>query len=246
MKYPLDQLTFTETVSHLIENYKTQNALLQKVCTLLEEAMDDSENDDSEWDADSEQLLKDLHSLKMYHESRRFNEDNFRSQFGYEPTEKMSDALGRIGVRNMEYPEEEVSEEVGEMSEEELAKMFKEKRKTKKSKEPEKSIKKMTMEEILAWEAKQDNSNDIYKIKARIANLARGPGMSLTPQGEILCNSFVHMLKALYEFTENKVTDPELKISLVQLIRQQESVPGTIIAAAGAGVHKSKKDIDKE
>src|SRR6202453_167004 len=106
-----------------------------------------------------------------------------------------------------------------------MARHFHEKRQTKKTKESEKTLKEMSIEEIEEWERAQDNSNDIYKIKARIANLARGPGMSLTPQGEILCNSFVHMLKEMYDFAD-KIEDKPTKIQLISIIRNQESVPG--------------------
>ena len=129
------------------------------------------------------------------------------------------------------------------MSEAELARMFKEKRATKEVKKLGKSLKEMSLEEIEDWESAQDNSNDIYKIKARIANLARGPGMALTSVGEILCNSFVHMLKALYDFAET-IQDKPTKIQLIAIIRNQEGVPGTIIAAAGAGVKKEKGHTD--
>lgn len=97
----------------------------------------------------------------------------------------------------------------------------------------------MTMEEIEQWEAKQNNSNDIYKIKARVANIARGGGGSLTEQGEMLCNTFVHVLKALYDFADN-IEDKTLRIRLIELIRKQEGMPGNLISAAGAGVKQSK------
>lgn len=226
MKYPLDPQTFVENVNRLVENDKAQNTLVHRMSELLLEGLDQAEFKDTEWYSDVEQLLKDLHALKMYHESRRFNESN-----GHHEIEAPSKSFADDGPDLGE----------GEMTEEELARMFKEKRKTKKEQPRAKTLKEMTMEEIEAWESAQDNSNDIYKIKARIANLARGPGMSLTPVGEILCNSFVHVCKALYEFAD-QVPDPNTKIQLIGLIRNQEAVPGTIIAAAGAGVVKAKGD----
>lgn len=226
MKYPVDETTFAETVTRIIEHNKGQNAAIQQLKDLLEEAMDREEDADSEWYADSEKVLKDLNALRIYHESRLFNESNGH----YEPKGT------KIEVFN---DEDETGPNSGEMSEEELSRLFKEKRQTKKTKELSKSLSKMSLEEINEWESKQDNSNDIYKIKARIANLARGPGMSLTPVGEILCNSFVHVLKALYDFAD-QIEDKAVKIQLIQIIRNQESVPGTIIAAAGAGIKKEK------
>ncbi len=229
MKYPLDPTTFVETVSQLVENDKAQNVLVQKMSELLLEGLDEAEYKDTEWYQEVEGFLKDLAALRTYHESRRFNAAN-----GYcEPTRDAPKPYMSTSAPDME-PE-------GEMSEEELSRLFKEKRQTKKDQPRAKTLKDMTMEEIEAWESAQDNSNDIYKIKARIANLARGPGMSLTPVGEILCNSFVHVCKAFYDFAD-QVPDPNTKIQLISLIRNQEAVPGTIIAAAGAGVVKAKGD----
>lgn len=225
MKYPLDEQTFAETVTKIIEHQKGQVAVITQLKTLLEEAMDREEDADTDWYEESETVLKDLHALQMYHDSRLFNENNGH----YEP----KGAVAEVFSGEPDVPEG------GEMSEEELSRLFKEKRNTKKTKRLGKSLKEMSLEEIENWESAQDNSNDIYKIKARIANLARGPGMSLTPVGEILCNSFVHMLKSLYDFADT-IQDKPLKIQLIAIIRNQESVPGTIIAAAGAGVKKEK------
>lgn len=233
MKYPIDPTTFVENVNHLVQHDKSQNLLIQKMSDLLSEAMDREGDSDCEWYNETEGLLKDLHALKMYHESRRFNEDNLRMQTGDTSTKSM------VGILN----ENSLPESEGEMSEDDLAKLFKEKRSTKK-KEVVKPLSKMTLEEIEEWESKQDNSNDIYKIKARVANLARGPGVSLTPQGEMLCNTFTHVLKALYDFTET-IEDKDLKINLIKVIRNQEGMPGVLISAAGAGVKNSKKDQDK-
>jgi len=226
MKYPLDEISFAETLTRFLEHNKGQVAVVAQLTQLLTEAMDREEDADSEWYVECEDVLKDLHALKIYHESRRFNESNGH----YESKEAASEMFRDD---NQDAPEG------GEMSEAELARMFKEKRATKDAKKLGKTLKEMSLEEIQDWEAAQDNSNDIYKIKARIANLARGPGMALTPVGEILCNSFVHMLKSLYDFADT-MQDKSLKIQLIAIIRNQESVPGTIIAAAGAGVKKEK------
>src|ERR1700677_1451112 len=226
MKYPLDEASFAQTLTTFLEHNKGQTVVVDRLKRLLEEAMDREDSAESEWYTECEEVMKEMHSLKIYHDSRRFNESNGH----YEPkgavAEPFNDGLEEI-------------EGGGEMSEEELARMFKEKRSNKEVKKLGKALKDMSLEEIEDWESAQDNSNDIYKIKARIANLARGPGMSLTPVGEILCNSFVHMLKSLYDFAE-KIEDKPTKIQLISIIRNQESVPGTIIAAAGAGVKKEK------
>lgn len=98
------------------------------------------------------------------------------------------------------------------------------------SDDSEKQIEDMSIDELKEWEEKQDNSNDIYKIKARVANLARGGGASLTPVGEMLCNAFVHVAKDLYDFAET-ISDPAVKAKLIELIRKHENMPANLIAA---------------
>src|SRR5271166_880769 len=91
-----------------------------------------------------------------------------------------------------------------------------------------------TAEEMEEWERKQENSNDIYKISARVKNLARGSGGSLTSVGDMLANSYTHVLKSLYDFAE---TIPEpYKEKLIELIRFHEKMPADVIASAGVGV----------
>ncbi len=130
-------------------------------------------------------------------------------------------------------------EEFGpEMTEEELAQSFGEKIQPKKVLTG-KPLSKMSLDEIEAWERSQDNSNDVYKIKARVSNLARESGGQLTGQGEILANTYVHVLKSFYDFA-NSVKDSDLKIRLNQLIRSHENLPGMVISAAGAGIRNKK------
>lgn len=86
-------------------------------------------------------------------------------------------------------------------------------------------------EEFEEWEKKQDNSNDIYKINARIKNLARyEANANLTPQGDMVCNSFTHALKSFYDFAET-IENEELRTKLLTLTRDQEMVPANLIAA---------------
>lgn len=240
MKFPLDTQTFVENVHQIVEHDKAQTMLVDKMGSLLQEVLGSVEKaDEFAWHSDVESIVKELQSLKLYHDNRRFNESNGHFEAPGKPVATKYGSMGGVGMAQL--PSDGDSE--GEMSEEELAKLFKERREPSARKVPEKPLNKMTLQEIEDWESKQDNSNDIYKIKARVANLARGPGMSLTPQGEMLCNSFVHVLKAFYDFSET-MTDKESKIKLISLIRAQEGMPGTLIAAAGAGVKASKKDVE--
>lgn len=234
MKYPLDPQTFVENVHKIVEHDKAQTALVGKMGELLKEVLGSVEKpEEFGWYDDTYTIVKELQTIRVYHENRRFNESNGHFEA---PGKLMAGRKTSGSISDMDPIE-------GEMSEDELAKIFKESREPAPRKVKEKPLEKMTLQEIEDWESKQDNSNDIYKIKARVANLARGPGMSLTPQGEMLCNSFVHVLKALYDFTET-MEDKDAKIRLISLIRNQEGMPGVLIAAAGAGVKASKKDVE--
>lgn len=97
-----------------------------------------------------------------------------------------------------------------------------------------------TKEEFDAYENKINNSDDIYKIAARIKNLARGSRRNLTPHGEMLCNSFVHVLKSFYEFAET-LPDP-YREKLHRLTRAKEGVPGDIIAASMVNVQNPEEE----
>lgn len=110
-----------------------------------------------------------------------------------------------------------------ELSQEELAKHFNE--------WPEKENKIPTFsspEEVEKWEKEQENSNDIYKVAARVKNLARSNGAALTPAGEVLCNSYVHVILSLYNFADTlpKVYGDELK----ELVKSHENMPANVIS----------------
>jgi hypothetical protein len=260
MKYPLDQTTFNETVTHLVSHANMQTILIGKLLELVNGAMDASEHDDDDWYQEAETLIEDLQKLEMEHESRRWNEANYQSQVSAGAVKKppvIPQARPRVvthlaeqpipvdpviaGLQNIQFDiamdqkankaEEEFG---GEMSEEDLARHFNQKRE-KKKKEELKKLHQMSLEEISEWERNQDNSNDIYKIKARIANLARGNNASLTKQGEQLVNTYVHVIKSFYDFADT-IEDKTIKISLIKLIKANEGMPGNLIAAAGAGV----------
>lgn len=159
--------------------------------------------------------------------------------------QRVEDQGNIVGLEGLQFNESlnmkanQVEKEFGaEMSEEELERMFSQKRNKIKKVQP-KGLSDMTMEEIEDLERKQDNSTDIYKIAARVKNLARGGNASLTEQGEMLCNTYCHVMKAFYDFAD-KIQDKNTKVQLISLIRDQEHMPGTLIQAAGAGVKKKK------
>lgn len=131
-----------------------------------------------------------------------------------------------------------IEEDFGpQMTEEELAKHFGEKPPEHKQGTDFKKMK--TLEEVEDWEKEQDNSHDIYKIAARVKNLARGSGGTLTPQGEMLANTYVHVLKALYDFADT-IPDRDTKTKLVEILRKNEGMPASLIEAAKVGVRANK------
>lgn len=271
MKYPLDQLTFNETITHVVSHANMQTVLIDKLSELLGSAMDASEHDDDDWYKESSLLLQDLNKLKMDHDTRRWNETNIKAQVESgalrPPTRNLPVQRPRTVKHLAEQPEIQVAEKIndpnehivglpgiqfddimnakaneiekdfgGELTEEELERRFNQKR-TKIKKVETKKLSDMSLEEIEDWERKQDNGTDIYKISARVKNLARGGNASLTEQGEMLCNTYTHVVKAFYDFAE-KIDDKNTKIQLIQLIRSHENMPGNLIAAAGAGVKR--------
>lgn len=125
------------------------------------------------------------------------------------------------------------------MSEADVAALFNEKPKKKKRQKPQKPVEEMTtMEEIKAMEAAHDNSNDIYRVSARIKNLARfgdGPVATLTPAGEALCNTFTHLIVELYTFADT-VKNKAVRAKLLEIIKKNEALPGNFIAAMKNGV----------
>lgn len=246
MRYPIDHLTVEQLFGHLISHHRAQEDLIKKLNGLLIEAMTNlDEEDNNEFFRDVKLLMKLQHENAMANETRKFNEKNGHGKAHNSDTAAVQQAANL--AQKQFNPEEnaranEAEKSFGEeMSEEDLARHFSEAPKRKKkggvdmaAKDP---FKEMSLDEIEAWEAKQNNSNDIYKIKARVANLARSGGGSLTSQGEMLCNTFVHVLVDLYQFADT-IPDKEMKIKFIERIRKHEGMPGTLINAAGAGVKK--------
>lgn len=229
-KYPLDEHGIQNIIRDFVQHDLAQRELIDRLAGFLIQSLPYVDEDDSELKEDAQKLLKELYSRKLDFSNFRFDQQN-----GHK-TEAISPYAGDPG-KNIDIVTEtqlnQVEEGFGEpMSEAELAAHFGESLPKKKK---SKSINKMSLEEIQEWEKKQDNSNDIYKVSARVKNLARSGNANLTPVGDMLCNTFTHVLKAYYDFAES-LQDKEVKIKLIELTRKQEEMPGHFIAATQAGV----------
>jgi hypothetical protein len=79
---------------------------------------------------------------------------------------------------------------------------------------------------------------DIYAVSARINNHATYTlGLNnLSPQGRMVCNTYAHTLKALYDFAK-KMRKGKKKEQLLALIKEQEKSPGELVAALQSGVN---------
>lgn len=259
MKYPIDPLTTETFFGHLIANDRAQRKTIQALSQLLTLAMSEMGMEDTDWYDEAKKFFQLQRKLQIEHETRIFNAKNghpdtaiVKVDTGIEvgPVEEVKEVTHVPGITidpqmNAELNEKEKA--FGEeMSEEDIARLFNERPKKKSvsgvdmsQKDP---FKNMSLEEIREWEQKQDNSNDIYKIKARVGNLAVSiSGGSLTPVGTMMVNSFVHVVKDLYTFADT-IPDKTLKIALVERIRSHESMPGSLIAAASAGVKMKRQD----
>lgn len=250
MKYPLDQLTADKFFGHLIANDRAQRKTIEVLTQLLTHAMSEMGAEDTDWYPDAELFFKHQKSIKMDHDNRLFNEKNGhaepQSSMIISPETVQADYSDvKLGPSIQFDPEmnartNEAEKSFGtEMSEEELAKIFNAKPAKKKAGEIDMSEKEpfkgMTLDEIETWEAKQENNNDIYKVKARVKNHAVSTGAALTAVGEMMVNSFVHVAKDLYDFAET-IPDKSLRIALTERIRKHETMPANLIAAASAGV----------
>lgn len=80
---------------------------------------------------------------------------------------------------------------------------------------------------------------EIYAVAARVKNLAREGGGSLTPVGEILCNTYVHVILSLYNFA-NSLPEGQRE-RLKDLIRASEDMPANVISASKAQVKPQKR-----
>ncbi len=238
-KYPLDNKAVEDTCRDLLMHDRAQAELIRKLSSALSTLLEDEyivDTMDEEELEEMQDLVRGVSKRKLDFETHRFNQQNGHAVANKTPYENTTETLS-IGPIDL-FKENQLNaleaETFGvEMTEEELASHFQE---PKPKKKKEKPIHKMTLEEIESWEKAQDNSNEIYKLSARIKNLARsGAGANLTPAGDVLCNSYTHVMKSFYNFAET-IQDKDLKIKLHDLVRANEGVPAQIIAALGAGV----------
>lgn len=220
-----------------------------------------------DWYDEAEKLLILQKKLKLDHDNRIFNEKNGHYTGGLAEGQMIASFIGAAetirpngdgtetivpGIQNFgQIKDPQVNANINErekalgeeLSEADIARMFGEKTKKKltngvdlSAKEP---FKGMSIEQIEEWEQKQDNSNDIYKVKARVSNLAAATGGSLTAVGEMMVNSFVHVVKDLYDFADT-IQDKSLRIQLIERVKKHEGMPGALIDATKSGV-KIKK-----
>lgn len=228
MIYPLDKATVDEYFAHLLNNNKYQEEAVKHLLDVLHQALGETEDEDTYWQDEAQRALKHFEYIKSHHETRRFNE---RTAFESRGIKDVPNIPIKVGKTDDSLDEDELAEHFGEE---------KPIRNKKKDLEKNPDFKKMTMDEIEAWEEKQDNSNDIYKVAARVKNLARSSGVNLTPVGEMLANSFVHVLKDLYDFAET-IPDKNIRIQFIEKVRSHEDMPGRLIAATTANMKSPEK-----
>lgn len=222
---PQEVKAFTQELSRfgqfILEHDKAQNAELKLLRGFVQEALQMQGAKDTIWEEEVRFYLE-----KLTRDNRdRQNQDFFNKTRQITTDDHVKDLIADTPL------------ESGEMSESDIASHFQEtvpllSAQVDRLKKP---LGKMSLEEIDQWEKDQDNSNDIYKVAARVKNLARDGKLSLTPAGEAMCNIFVHMLLELYKFASS-VEDKETKVKLNSLIRKQETVPANVISAAMSGV----------
>lgn len=240
MKYPLDSKALEEISTDIVQHNRAQTNLIADLAELLRTAMecvDEEDADDHPWLSDANTLLTSMGKRKIDFENHHFNQKNGHNLGSRSPYAAVAhEAIGPIDLKKeADLNAHEAAEFGGEMSEAEVANLF-HTAEPRAKKPKQKKLSKMTLEEIEAWEAAQENSNDIYKVSARVKNLARSAvKANLTAQGEMVVNMFTHVIKELYDFADT-IPDKETKIKLTNMVRKQEEMPANLIAALGAGV----------
>lgn len=82
------------------------------------------------------------------------------------------------------------------------------------------------------------NPNGIYQIAGRIKNHVVFAGFTITPNSEMICNTYSHMLYDFYQFA---LSLPEKERNeLEALIRKQEDAAAGLISAAHRNVRPPK------
>jgi len=237
-RYPLDNQGIEDIARDILLHHRSMNEVVDKLIGLLAEAMVDVDPDACEWFGNAEKIVKDRNQRKIEFENHRFNQQNghnthTNSPFPALPTEQ----IGPIDIKKeAELNAHEAQEFGGEMSEAEVARMFSETAPRKEKKKKKLKLNKMSLQEIEDFEAAQDNSNDIYKVSARIKNAARmAVKANLTPQGDMIANTFTHVVKGIYDLAES-VHDIELRVNLTKFARSQEEGAAGLISALSSGV----------
>lgn len=240
MKYPLDDQGIVDIAQDLVMHHRAQCALIADLVEIIRVAVECVEDpEENPWVEDANTLLSTLQRRKIDFDNHRFNQKNGHSLLSKSPyPAQPHEQVGPIDARKeAELNAHEAQEFGGEMSETEVANMFKEapkKEKKKKIKTPK--LHKMSLDEIENWERAQENSNDIYKVSARIKNAARmAVKANLTPQGDMIANTFTHVVKGIYDLADT-VSDKETKMKLTKFARSQEEGAAGLISALSSGV----------
>jgi hypothetical protein len=244
MKYPLDEQGIKDIAEDIVQNHRAQMTLIGDLSELLRTAMEcvsEEDADEHPWLDDANTLLSSLVSRRVEFENHRFNQKNgynttSRSPFPAAPHEH----IGPIDIKKeAELNAHEAQEFGGEMSEAEIANLFRDKPAIKsivKKKKKQPKLNKMSLSEIENWEAAQDNATDIYKVSARIKNAARmAVKANLTPQGDMIANTFTHVVKGIYDLADT-VPDKEIRMKLTKFARSQEEGAAGLISALSSGV----------
>ncbi|HXN74912.1 MAG TPA: hypothetical protein VN855_00285, partial [Candidatus Acidoferrum sp.] len=196
-KYPLDHQGIQNIFNDFLKHDLAQREIMNKLVGYLREAMAWVDDDINEtWYQEAETLVQELYKRKMDFDNFRFDQQNGHKQEEISPYSTVPQLIPgeHLGPAH-EQAFNDAEEGFGPpMTTEELASYFGESlpKKPKKTK----AVHKMDLQEIQEWEKQQDNSTDIYKIAARVKNLARSNDATLTQVGESLCNVYVHVLKS--------------------------------------------------
>jgi hypothetical protein len=78
------------------------------------------------------------------------------------------------------------------------------------------------------FERALDESNDIYKLVARIQKYVAEENLALTNAGRGLCNTFALLLKELHTFAD-KIADDGLHKELKAILKKHEQTPKEIL-----------------